>query len=105
MIDGQSRYAKHNIYKSDVFSTGLVLFQMASMNEVSGFNSKTREINGEEIIKEKVKLLQKQYSPAFAQLLDLLLRFEESDRPSFSEIEQMFVNKEIGCKETGKPCN
>lgn len=51
MIDGQSRYAKHNIYKSDVFSTGLVLFQMASMNEVSGFNSKTRDINGEELIK------------------------------------------------------
>lgn len=32
VVDGQSRYAEHNIYKSDVFSTGLVLFQMASMN-------------------------------------------------------------------------
>jgi len=26
VIDGNSRYAKHNIYKSDVFSSGLVMF-------------------------------------------------------------------------------
>lgn len=46
VIDGQSRYAEHNIYKSDVFSTGLVLFQLSSMNEVSGFNAKTNTTNG-----------------------------------------------------------
>ena len=41
VIDGSSRYVEHNIYKSDVFSIGLVIFQMASMSEVSGFNQKT----------------------------------------------------------------
>ena len=46
VVDGQSRYAEHNIYKSDVFSAGLVLFQMASMNEIGGFNSKTSNVNG-----------------------------------------------------------
>ena len=105
VVDGQSRYAEHNIYKSDVFSTGLVLFQMASMNEVSGFNSKTNQVNGEELVKEKLKSLQKMYSPSLVQLLDLVLRFEESERPSFSEIEQLFLNKEVMCKESGKPCS
>lgn len=46
VIDGQSRYAEHNIYKSDVFSAGLVLFQLSAMNEVSGFNAKTSTTNG-----------------------------------------------------------
>ena len=41
VIDGNSRFAEHNIYKSDVFSTGLVLIQFALMKEVTGFNSKT----------------------------------------------------------------
>lgn len=32
VIDGNSRFAEHNIYKSDVFSSGLVLIQLALMN-------------------------------------------------------------------------
>jgi serine/threonine protein kinase len=46
VIDGNSRFAEHNIYKSDVFSSGLVLIQLALMKEVTGFNSKTLEVNG-----------------------------------------------------------
>lgn len=101
VIDGQSRYAEHNIYKSDVFSTGLVLFQLGSMNEVSGFNAKTSTSNGEELIKENMRALSKLYSPQYLQILDILLRFEESERPSFSEIEQLFLEKEA----TSKNCN
>lgn len=41
MVDNNSRYVEHNIYKSDVFSCGLVIFQLAVMNEVTGFNNKT----------------------------------------------------------------
>ena len=45
------------------------------------------------------------YSPNFAQLIGLLLRFDESDRPSFCEIEALFYEKELGCKEKSKPFN
>jgi hypothetical protein len=38
------------------------------------------------------------YSANFAQLLGLLLKFEESDRPSFCEIEALFYEKELKCK-------
>jgi len=31
VIEGNSRFAEHNIYKSDVFSAGLVLIQFALM--------------------------------------------------------------------------
>ena len=93
VIDGNSRFAEHNIYKSDVFSTGLVLTQFALMKEVTGFNSKTLEVNGEKLIRDHLKVLEKMYSPNFAQLIGLLLRFEESDRPSFCEIEALFYEK------------
>jgi|JI6StandDraft_1071083.scaffolds.fasta_scaffold314576_1 hypothetical protein len=45
------------------------------------------------------------YSPNFAQLMGLLLRFDESDRPSFCEIEALFYEKELSCKEKNKPLN
>ena len=41
----------NNPYKSDVFSSGLVLSQLALMDEVTGFNAKTLEVNGEKLIR------------------------------------------------------
>jgi serine/threonine-protein kinase len=41
VVDGNSRFAKHNIYKSDVFSVGLLFYQMAAMEDVTGFNQKS----------------------------------------------------------------
>ena len=35
---GNSRHASHNIYKSDVFSCGLIFYQCAAMEDVTGFN-------------------------------------------------------------------
>ena len=75
VIDGSSRFAEHNIYKSDVFSSGLVLIQCALMAEVTGFNSRTLEVNGEKLIREHLKIIEKMYSANFAQLLGLLLKF------------------------------
>ena len=56
------------------------------MTEVTGFNSKTLEVNGDKLIRDHLKIVEKMYSPSYAQLLGLLLKFEESDRPSFCEI-------------------
>ncbi len=35
---GNSRHVVHNIFKSDVYSCGLIFFQLASMEDVTGFN-------------------------------------------------------------------
>lgn len=47
VIDKNTRHATHNIYKSDVFSSGLVFFQIASLEDVTGFNNID---GGEELI-------------------------------------------------------
>ena len=47
MLTPGTRQVEHNIYKSDVFSAGLVLFQLASIKDVTGFNQKTNYCDGE----------------------------------------------------------
>jgi serine/threonine protein kinase len=59
VIDKETRHSTHNIYKSDVFSSGLVFFQIASLEDVTGFNN----INdGEQLIEKNLKKLRKRYS-------------------------------------------
>ena len=94
VIDGNSRYAKHNIYKSDVFSTGLLVYQMAGLREVTSFNNKTVNNDGEEIIKQSLAELERMYSPNFVSILSIMLIFEESSRPSFLEMEYLFIEHE-----------
>jgi serine/threonine-protein kinase len=50
VVDGNSRFAKHNIYKSDVFSVGLLFYQLAGMDDVTGFNQKSPEYDGEKLV-------------------------------------------------------
>jgi len=59
VIDKNTRHATHNIYKSDVFSTGLVFYQIAAMEDVTGFNNLNE---GEELIEKGLKRLRKSYS-------------------------------------------
>ena len=35
---GNTRHVIHNLFKSDVYSCGLIFFQLASMEDVTGFN-------------------------------------------------------------------
>ena len=37
---GNTRHVTHNIFKSDVFSCGLIFMQLATMEDVTGFNQK-----------------------------------------------------------------
>ena len=87
VVEGNSRYAKHNIYKSDVFSAGLVIMQIALLKEVTGFNNKTESVDGEELIKLSLQEVEKLYGQDFASVLALMLIFGESQRPSFVELE------------------
>ena len=51
----------NDMFKSDVFSAGLVIFQIASLRDVNGFNQKTDQCNGEKLIYEGLKILSKKY--------------------------------------------
>jgi serine/threonine protein kinase len=81
-----TKQVEHNIYKSDVFSAGLVLYQLASMKDVTGFNQKTQHVDGERLIKDGLNQLGKVYSQKIIDILRLMLVFNEEKRPSFIEL-------------------
>ena len=82
----QVKHVEHNMFKSDVFSAGLVIFQIASLRDVNGFNQKTDQCNGEQLIYEGLKILSKKYSNKVIEILSLMLKFNENDRPNFIEL-------------------
>jgi len=49
------------VYKSDVFSTGLLFFQLGMMEDVTGFNQKSHEFDGEKLVAQGIKRLQQRY--------------------------------------------
>lgn len=81
-----TKQVEHNIYKSDVFSTGLVLFQLSSIKDVTGFNQKTMYTDGEKLIKEGLSGLSKKYSNKVIDPIKKMLIFNEEKRPSFIEL-------------------
>jgi len=91
VIDGNSRFAKHNIFKSDVFSVGLMFYQLASMEDVTGFNQKTQEFDGERLIDAGLKRLRQRYGELLCETIRVMLRFQEVDRPSFVELAKMML--------------
>ena len=82
----KAKEAEHNMFKSDVFSAGLVLYQLAAMKDVGGFNQKTPQCDGEVLIKEGLKQLSKSYSNKLLEILRRMLIFNEEDRPTFEQL-------------------
>ena len=88
----QARQIEHNMFKSDVFSAGLVLFQMCAMKDVGGFNQKTRDFNGEKLIGNGLKYISKRYSNIVVSIIGKMLEFKEENRPNFIELGRMILN-------------
>ena len=82
----KAKEAEHNMFKSDVFSTGLVLYQLSAMRDVSGFNQKTQSCDGEKLIRDGLKHLSKSYSNKLVEIIRKMLIFNEEDRPSFVQL-------------------
>ncbi|CAI2360508.1 unnamed protein product [Moneuplotes crassus] len=91
VVDKNTRHSTHNIYKSDVFSAGLVFFQIASMEDVTGFNNLNE---GEDMIERGLRKLRKSFSEHICEILRLMLKFEEAERPSFVELAKLVLTSE-----------
>ena len=74
------------MFKSDVFSAGLVLYQLAAMKDVGGFNQKTPQCDGEALIREGLKQLSKSYSSKLVEVIRRMLIFNEEERPTFQQM-------------------
>ena len=90
-VINQVKHVEHNMFKSDVFSAGLVLFQIAALKDVNGFNQKTDQCNGERLIHEGLKMLSKKYSNKIIEIFALMLKFDENERPNFIELERFLA--------------
>ena len=91
VVDKNVRHATHNIYKSDVFSLGLVFLQMASMDDVTGCNNVK---DGEATIEDIIGGIRTRYSDHICEIIRLMLKFEEGERPSFIELSKMVLTSE-----------
>lgn len=89
----QTKQVEHNIYKSDVFSVGLVLYQLCSMKDVNGFNQKTTFTDGEKLIKDGLMALGKIYSQKVVEILRRMLIFDEEKRPNFIELAKLIFGE------------
>ena len=88
---GNVRHITHNLFKSDVYSTGLIVLQLALMDDVTGFNHKTPENDGEKLVESGLKKLRSRYSDHIIEIIRLMLKFEESERPSFMELAKLVL--------------
>jgi len=88
---GNTRHVTHNIFKSDVFSAGLIFFQLASMEDVTGFNQRNQVNEGEKLIDVGLKKLRVRYSDHVLEIIRLMLKFDEADRPSFIELAKLVL--------------
>mmetsp|Transcript_1268 Transcript_1268/g.1701 ORF Transcript_1268/g.1701 Transcript_1268/m.1701 type:complete len:121 (-) Transcript_1268:1437-1799(-) len=67
------------------------------MEDVTGFNQKSQEYDGERLIAQSLlRLKQRGYSDNFVDILELMLKFKEDQRPSFIELAKTVVKKGIG---------
>lgn len=103
--EGSQRHAQHNIFKSDVFSCGLIMFQFASMEDVTGFNQKNAQTDGELLIEEGLRSLRTRYSEHILEIIKLMLKFEESQRPSFTELSKLVLTSTENTIESQKDNN
>ena len=97
VLNPGTKQVEHNIYKSDVFSCGLVLYQLCALKDVNGFNQKT-QIDGEKLIKEGLNYLGKRYSSKITEPLKKMLIFEEEKRPTFLELSKFIFGEKYNPK-------
>jgi serine/threonine protein kinase len=91
VVDGNSRFAKHNIYKSDVFSVGLLFYQLAMMEDVTGFNQKSAEYDGEKLVAAGIQRMRDRFDDHICKIMNSMLKFYEKDRLSFVELHKAML--------------
>ena len=61
------------------------------MEDVTGFNQKNQVNDGEKLVDQGLKKLRARYSDHVLEIVRLMLKFEESERPSFIELAKLVL--------------
>jgi hypothetical protein len=61
------------------------------MEDVTGFNQKNGTNDGEKLVESSLKKLRQRYSDHIIEIIRLMLKFEEPERPSFVELAKLVL--------------
>lgn len=61
------------------------------MEDVTGFNQRNQTNDGERLVDAGIKKLKTRYSDHVLEIIRLMLKFEECDRPSFIELSKLVL--------------
>jgi hypothetical protein len=61
------------------------------MEDVTGFNQRNQANDGEKLVEAGLKKLKARYSDHIIEIIRLMLKFEENDRPSFIELSKLVL--------------
>ena len=61
------------------------------MEDVTGFNQRNQVNDGERLIESGLKKLKARYSDHVIEIIRLMLKFEENERPSFIELSKLVL--------------
>lgn len=61
------------------------------MEDVTGFNQRNQVNNGESLINAGLAKLKQRYSDHIIEIIRLMLKFEENERPSFVELAKLVL--------------
>lgn len=61
------------------------------MEDVTGFNQKNQANDGEMLIESAIKALRARYSEHILEIIKLMLKFNEAERPSFTELSKLVL--------------
>mgnify|MGYP001332635411 CR=1 FL=1 len=68
------------------------------MEDVTGFNQKSAEYDGEKLVDLGLKKLKSRYNDSIVEILRLMLKFNEIERPSFIELDKLILASESANK-------
>lgn len=73
------------------------------MEDVTGFNQRNQVNEGERLAEGGLKKLKARYSDHIIEIIRLMLKFEEADRPSFVELSKLVLTSTENTIESPKP--
>jgi serine/threonine protein kinase len=93
-LQKQNLKPKHNPYKSDVFSLGMVLLHAASLQSCDRFYKWDSFTIDQKEIEQRISSLKLKYSESLQNLLRDMLNFNEDARPDFVELNKKILSSE-----------
>jgi hypothetical protein len=72
------------------------------MEDVTGFNQKNAVNEGEKLVDDGLKKLRQRYSDHIIEIIRLMLKYEETERPSFVELAKLVLTSTENTLESPK---